>query len=291
MAQFVEGNNLNSVLENIIRNADEYLFLISPYIKLHDRIKDQLKLKKSNSELQITVVFGKAEKGTNRISLEDADFLKTFPNIEIRYEKNLHAKYYASEDGALITSLNLYDASQNVNIEAGVYMQTPGNLVSALTGWSKDAGLDDDAFCYFNEVIENSTLLFKNAPEIETSMLGLKKSYLASKVEVDELDQFFNSKEKSSNFSGYKSYDKKPKVDYQYNRTSSNGYCIRTGRQIPFDLEMPYSKDAFRTWLQFGNEEYPEKYCHFSGDATNGDTCFKKPILGKYWKQARERDS
>ena len=153
MAHFVEGNNLNSVLEDIIRNADEYLFLISPYIKLHDRIKDQLKLKKSKSELQIIVVFGKAEKGTNRISLEDADFLKTFPNIEIRYEKNLHAKYYASEDGALITSLNLYDSSQNVNIEAGVYMETPKNLVSKLTGWSTDSNLDDQAFGFFCDVI------------------------------------------------------------------------------------------------------------------------------------------
>ena len=289
MAQFVEGNNLNTTLENIIRNADEYLFLISPYIKLHDRIKDQLKLKRSNNELQITVVFGKAEKGNNRITTEDAEFLKTFPNIEIRYEKNLHAKYYASEDGALITSLNLYDFSQNQNIEAGVFMETPTNLVGKLTGWSKDSKLEGEAFGFFCEVIENSDLLFKKTTGFESSMFGMKKAYSEPKIEIDELDLFFNSKEKySSNFSGFKSYDKKPATSIPYH-AAATGFCIRTGREIPFDLKMPYSQDAFRTWNKFGNEEYPEKFCHFSGETTNGETCYKKPILIKYWKQAKER--
>ena len=198
MAQFVEGNNLNSVLENIIRNADKYLFLISPYIKLHDRIKDQLKLKRSTNELEIVVVFGKAENGTNRLTLEDADFLKSFPNMEIRYEKNLHAKYYASDEGALITSLNLYDFSQNQNIEAGVFMETPTSLVGKLTGWSKDSELEGEAFGFFSEVIENSVPLFKKTTGFESSMFGMKKVYSEPKVEIDELDLFFNSKEKYS---------------------------------------------------------------------------------------------
>ena len=288
MAQFVEGNNLNSVLENIIRNADKYLFLISPYIKLHDRIKDQLKLKRSTNELEIVVVFGKAENGTNRLTLEDADFLKSFPNMEIRYEKNLHAKYYASDEGALITSLNLYDFSQNQNIEAGVFMETPTSLVGKLTGWSKDSELEGQAFGFFSEVIENSDLLFKKTTGFESSMFGMKKVYSEPKVEIDELDLFFNSKEKySSNFSGFKSLDKKVKPALFY-KPSSPGYCIRTGKEIPFNLNMPYSQDAFRTWKQFGNEEYPEKYCHFSGEPTNGDSCFRKPVLNKYWRQARD---
>jgi hypothetical protein len=35
-----------------------------------------------------------------------------------------------------------------------------------------------------------------------------------------------------------------------YNKQAATGYCIRTGREIPFDLDMPYFKDAFRTWSQ-----------------------------------------
>jgi hypothetical protein len=42
MSKFLYDSNLNSELENIIREAEEYIFLISPYIKLHPRIKSPL---------------------------------------------------------------------------------------------------------------------------------------------------------------------------------------------------------------------------------------------------------
>ena len=31
-----------------------------------------------------------------------------------------------------------------------------------------------------------------------------------------------------------------------------------------------------------------EKYCHYSGEKSNGETSFAKPILSKYYKQAIE---
>ena len=114
--------------------------------------------------------------------------------MEIRYEKNLHAKYYASDEGALITSLNLYDFSQNQNIEAGVFMETPTSLVGKLTGWSKDSELEGEAFGFFSEVIENSVPLFKKTTGFESSMFGMKKVYSEPKVEIDELDLFSTAK-------------------------------------------------------------------------------------------------
>ena len=37
MATFLTGNDLNGQLENLFESADQYLILISQYIKLHDR--------------------------------------------------------------------------------------------------------------------------------------------------------------------------------------------------------------------------------------------------------------
>jgi hypothetical protein len=37
MTTFLTGNKLNTELENIFEKASEYLFLISPFIKLHER--------------------------------------------------------------------------------------------------------------------------------------------------------------------------------------------------------------------------------------------------------------
>ncbi|HNG44142.1 MAG TPA: hypothetical protein PK203_20670, partial [Cyclobacteriaceae bacterium] len=66
------------------------------------------------------------------------------------------------------------------------------------------------------------------------------------------------------------------------------GHCIRTGVQIPFNLERPLSYDAYLTWSQFSNGDYPEKYCHFSGEPSNGETSFNYPILKKNWQRAKE---
>src|SRR5687768_13449596 len=101
MAKFLTGDELNFQIIKLIENADEQLIFISPFIKLHDRIKDKLKLRLNDSNLEIIVVYGKNEENHSK-SLNDSDlaFLQSFPNIEIRYEARLHAKYYANDDQA-----------------------------------------------------------------------------------------------------------------------------------------------------------------------------------------------
>jgi phosphatidylserine/phosphatidylglycerophosphate/cardiolipin synthase-like enzyme len=75
------------------------------------------------------------------------------------------------------------------------------------------------------------------------------------------------------------------------NHTKSDkptGYCIRTGVEIPFNVEKPMSYEAFKVWNQYGDTNYPEKFCHFSGEPSNGETSVSKPILKKNWKRAKE---
>ena len=67
-----------------------------------------------------------------------------------------------------------------------------------------------------------------------------------------------------------------------------SGYCIRTGVEIPFNPERPLSYEAFKRWNEWGDPDYPEKYCHFSGEPSNGETCVNKPILYKNWNKAKE---
>lgn len=66
------------------------------------------------------------------------------------------------------------------------------------------------------------------------------------------------------------------------------GYCIRTRQEIPFNMDKPLCKEAFDVWVQFEDVEYPEKFCHFSGEPSNGETCFRRPVLRKNWNKARE---
>jgi phosphatidylserine/phosphatidylglycerophosphate/cardiolipin synthase-like enzyme len=69
---------------------------------------------------------------------------------------------------------------------------------------------------------------------------------------------------------------------------TQNGFCIRTGVEIPFNVKKPFSEEAYKNWKEVGNKDLPEKFCHFSGEPSNGETSFNKPILHKNWKKAKE---
>lgn len=70
--------------------------------------------------------------------------------------------------------------------------------------------------------------------------------------------------------------------------SSKKGFCIRTGIEIPFNVEKPFSLESYKIWNEYGDPDYPEKYCHFSGEPSHGETSFNKPILHKNWKKAKE---
>lgn len=301
MAKFLTGNKLNSEVEAILENAYAQLILISPYIKLHERYISVLKSKKDNSDLEIIVVFGKNEEDLSKsLKAEDLRFFTEFPNIEIRYEKRLHAKYYANENSALITSMNLYSYSQDNNIEAGILTKSSllnnltGGILSSFTGGDSFEG---EAFEYFSRVIQQAELLYKKAPEFDSSLMGLKKKYKGSNVLTDKIDEFFNKNNKitpdKNEYNKPNSTQNNNKPNFIPNSSNKptqtpNGYCIRTGREIPFNSKKPFSDDAYNSWLKFKNEDYPEKYCHYSGEPSNGETSFSKPILKKNWQKAKE---
>lgn len=56
------------------------------------------------------------------------------------------------------------------------------------------------------------------------------------------------------------------------------GYCIRTGATIAFNPDRPFSYSAYKKWAEFGNEDYPERYCHLTGSPTNGRNSKRNPI-------------
>jgi hypothetical protein len=281
MAKFLTSSKLNSAIEDIFENANSLIVLISPYIKLHDRYISVLKSKAKSPEIKIIVVFGKNEDNVSKsLKKEDLDFFVNLPNIEIRYEKRLHAKYYANEGAGLLTSMNLYSYSQDNNIEAGILTGT--TILGGLTGDSVDL----DAYNYFERVIEQSELIFRKEPRFESKLLNLSKKYIDSQITANNLDNFFKLDSRGIE----NVITQKPSVSSKSSSTiqTSNGYCIRSGKAIPFNPKMPLCDEAYVNWLKFKNEEYPEKYCHFSGEPSKGETSFSKPILRKNWQKARD---
>jgi phosphatidylserine/phosphatidylglycerophosphate/cardiolipin synthase-like enzyme len=283
MAIFVEGDQLNTYLTDLIANADNFLWFISPYIKLNDRTKFNLTELKHKDETEIVIVFGKNENDLSKsVSLEDLNFFKEFPNVRIMHVKNLHAKYYGSEDFGIITSMNLYEFSQVNNLEAGVIIQ-PKNSLKKLSSLAISNVFDEtyeDANGFFSRVIEQAQLLFQRKPVYKKTLLGLTQKYEHSETVVDEIAKYYTQKNSFSFHNDEppsKSYQSKPTVVTGFQTQS--GYCIRTGVEIPFNPARPFSYEAYHTWAAFSNWDYPESYCHKTGRPSNGNTSMRRPIL------------
>lgn len=290
-AQFLTDSALNAALERILREAEEQLILISPFIKLHDRLQALLKQRLNDDKLFIQVVFGKNKENPSKsMSRGELEFFMQFPNIEIKYEARLHAKYYTNDKEGLITSMNLYDYSQDNNIESGILtsVSTLGDIANRIT---RSASLDDQALSYFDGIVKQATTIYQKQPEYEKVMFGLSKKYLGSKETHNTVDEFFASRvSERAKKSSTKTAAPRPVTAHEPKAESrSNGYCIRTGTAIPFNVKQPFTEQAFSSWSRYKDENYKEKYCHFSGEASNGETSYAKPILYKNWAKAKER--
>lgn len=116
MAKFLNTSATNYYLEELIKNATDRLVLISPFLKLNDRIKELLE-DKNRLKIDVRIVYGKSE-----LQPEEINWLKELSFIRTSFCKNLHAKCYINEDSCIITSLNLYEFSQINNNEMGVFI-------------------------------------------------------------------------------------------------------------------------------------------------------------------------
>ena len=114
MAKFLNSSGTTYHLEELIKNASDRLIIISPYLKLNDRIKELLE-DRNRLKIDIRIVYGK-----NDLQPEEINWLKNLTFIRTSFCKNLHAKCYLNENECIITSLNLYEFSQVNNNEMGV---------------------------------------------------------------------------------------------------------------------------------------------------------------------------
>lgn len=114
MAKFLNTSATNYFLEELIKDAKDRLILISPFLKLNDRIKELLS-DKNRLKIDVRIVYGKSE-----LQPEEIEWLNELSYIRTSFCKNLHAKCYMNEELCIVTSLNLYEFSQVNNNEMGV---------------------------------------------------------------------------------------------------------------------------------------------------------------------------
>ena len=114
MAEFLTTTGVSYRLEEIIKSATERLVIISPFLRVNERIKELLE-DKDRLKIDVRIIYGK-----NELQPEENNWLESMNSIRTSFCKNLHAKCYLNEREALLTSMNLYDFSQVNNNEMGL---------------------------------------------------------------------------------------------------------------------------------------------------------------------------
>lgn len=117
MAKFLNTSATTYRLEELIKDAQERVIIISPYLRFNDKIKELLK-DKDRMKIDVRIVYGKSE-----LAPAEMNWLKSLEYVRTSFCENLHAKCYLNEQAAIITSMNLYDFSQVNNNEMGVYIE------------------------------------------------------------------------------------------------------------------------------------------------------------------------
>lgn len=190
MAKFLNTSATTYYLEELIKNARERLILISPYLKLNERMKELLE-DKNRLKIDVRIVYGKTE-----LQPTEVNWLKTLTYIRTSYCSNLHAKCYLNEESCIITSLNLYEFSQVNNNEMGILLER-----------EKDNSVYDDAFqeaqriIRISDEVKISLDVISKEPEIsaaekEAQYAFLSTSRLAStlNMEADKLNKILCQK-------------------------------------------------------------------------------------------------
>lgn len=181
MAKFLNTSATNYFLEELIKEAKDRLILISPFLKLNDRMKELL-ADKNRLKIDVRIVYGKSE-----LQPEEINWLKELTYIRTSFCKNLHAKCYLNEELCIITSLNLYEFSQINNNEMGVLIRRADD-----TDLYKDAYEEAQRIIRISEEVRISLERVSNEVEskhdAEESNDKLTSSKLAQKLGIKTND-------------------------------------------------------------------------------------------------------
>lgn len=114
MASFLTTTQISAELENLIKTAQDEITIVSPYLKVNHRLQSFIK-DAGQRQIRFKLIYGKSE-----LQPDEWNWIKQLETVETGFVENLHAKCYLNETAAIVTSMNLYEFSQQNNDEMGI---------------------------------------------------------------------------------------------------------------------------------------------------------------------------
>jgi phosphatidylserine/phosphatidylglycerophosphate/cardiolipin synthase-like enzyme len=124
MPKLLNREQLVEQIQELISSAQQYIYLICPYIGLDAKSSVILALESANNRgIDINIIYSKGFK-----KKAGQDQLKKYRRVKLCYIKDLHMKVYLSDKVAIVSSINLYDFSIENNLECGILIQRGDDL-------------------------------------------------------------------------------------------------------------------------------------------------------------------
>ena len=237
MAEFLTTTGISYQLEEIIKDADERLMLISPFLKVNPRLKELLE-DKNRMKIDVRVIYGK-----NELQPEENNWLESMTSIKTSFCQTLHAKCYLNEKRALLTSMNLYEYSQVNNYEMGI-------LVSR----EEDPELYDKIYEDARRILRASDEIRVTVSRVATAGTGQQNPMSKPPATKAPMARAQPARSPSQ---------RTPSAPVA--SAPTEGFCIRCRASIPANPTQPYCNRCYGSWKRYGNKEYPEKHCHICG--------------------------
>lgn len=165
MAEFFTTRGLSYHIDEIIKNGEGFIILVTPYLKFSKTLYERLQTI-VNKGVELSIVYGKAQL-TN-----EQEKLVNQLGCNIFFKENLHAKCYINQSEAIICSMNLHSFSEANNIEMGVKLDK-----------RRDKAAYEDCLLEVQELIKNSQALKITKKLIEETYQEKVRSY--------PIDEFF----------------------------------------------------------------------------------------------------
>ena len=118
MAKFLETHGIFSKVASILDTAKQFVYIVSPYIELST--EQELNFEGATKRNVKTVIIYRKKESSSLQERESLRFLKGLPNIQLISILDLHAKIYANENEAVLSSRNLTNRKEGCSIEVGV---------------------------------------------------------------------------------------------------------------------------------------------------------------------------
>ena len=280
MAEFLTTTGISSRLTQIIQDAKKRIVIISPYLQVNKLIKDEIDYKiRTSRDIEVWLIFRE-----DKLRAEDREWLDKMPSIKRGLLKSLHAKCYMNENEALVTSMNLYEYSQNNNKEMGIFVSR-----------SQDRGLyeaiqeESIKLATTSGITPQKTTEPDKISEFLDRVSGLFGGFTTQPSELEESSPSPETLEENTREEIRPSPSpaaRTRKEDTQTIETPVSGFCIRCKAGLPANPTQPYCSDCYTSWKPFDTKEHKENHCHTCGEEHT--TTMAKPLCRVCYRKYKD---